>query len=170
MKKYICKLIIVMIPVLACVLAPVFATLDYPFGESDTILTNQESDVVGDAVKNSLDPLRDGTKLIGKPIGDKDNGDNIYFDDAITTTGDAWTRWTRYIKWVMNWALWVIGLVALIYLIYHGILAVTAWANDDQYKKWTSGMKFALFAIGGIAIAWFIISAVFRLINLLTGS
>lgn len=168
MRKFIVKAIIWCLSVFACLLAPVFATLDYPFGPSDTILTNQESDVVGKAVKLSTDPLRDWTKLVGKPIWDKDNGDNIYFDDAVNTTGDAWTRWTRFIKWLLNRALWIIGLVALIYLIYHWILAVTAGANDDQYKKWTSGIRFALIAIAWIAIAWFIVSLVFWLITLLT--
>ena len=148
--------------------SPVFATLDYPFGESETILTSQESDVVGDAIRNTDDPLRDWTKLIWQPLGDQDDGDGIYFDDGISTTGDAWTRWTRFVRGLLNWALWIAGLVALIYLIYHGILALTAGTSDDQYKKWISGIQYAFYAIAGIAIARFILSLVFWLINLLT--
>lgn len=157
--------------VVIAIIAPisfVSATLDFPFGDNDTILTNDQGDVIGDAITNSTDPIRDGTKLIWAPLGDQDNGDNIYFDEWIDSTQSAWVRWTRFIKWLLNWALWITGLVALIYLIYHGILAVTAWTSDEQYQKGIGWVRFAFFALAGIAVSWFVISLVFWLINLLT--
>lgn len=168
MKKYLIHAIIVLIGGCALVVQPVFATLDYPFGESETILTNEEGDVIGEDISGSTDPFRDGTKIVGRPIGDQDDGDQIYFDDGITTTSDAWTRGTRFVKGLMNWVLWIAGLVALIYLIYHGILALTAGTDDTRYQKGIDGVKYALFAIAGIAVAWFIVSLVFWLITLLT--
>jgi hypothetical protein len=68
----------------------------------------------------------------------------------------------------INYALGLVSLVALIYLIYHGILMVTAWWDDAQYKKWLKWIKFAAIAIVGIWLSWILVSSVFWLLNLLT--
>lgn len=109
------------------------ATFQY-FDTSDEVITHDIDDVVGDEIQDSTDPLRDGTELIGKGVGDADNNDEIYYQE-ITTTTEAWTKTADFIKAIVNYALGVIGLVALAYVLYHGFLTATAGGNEDQEKK-----------------------------------
>lgn len=131
------------------------------FINNNTILTQDENDVVGQEVRNSDEPLRDGSFKIGESI------DNIY-NDQLSDTETSRDKTTRYIKWPINYVLGIVGLVALIYLIYHGFLTVTAWSNEEQQKKWLEGVKYGAIAIIGLGVAWFLLSLIFRLINIVT--
>lgn len=104
------------------------------FGNSDEVITNDIDDVVGDDIQNSDDPLRDGTEIIAKGVGDADDNDEIYYEE-VTTTKEARTKTANFIKAIINYALGAIGLVALVYIIYHGFLTATAAGNEDQEKK-----------------------------------
>jgi len=88
-----------------------------------------------------------------------DGIDGIYTDGVIDNE-TAWVKATNLMKWFLNYVLWLIGLVAMLYLLYHGFLALTAWSDDDQRKKWIAGIKYAAIAIVWLAVAWFIISLI----------
>jgi len=131
------------------------------FLDNDSILTQDENDVVGETVRKSDEPLRDGSFLLGGGVK------NIY-NQELTDTETSREKTTRYIKWPINYFLGVVGLVALIYLIYHGILTVVSGSNEEQQKKWLAGVKFGAIAIIGLGVAWFLLSLIFWLINIVT--
>ena len=87
-------------------------------------------------------------------------------DFGITDNASAREVATNLVKWFLNYVLWLIGLVAMVYLLYHGFLALTAWANDEQSAKWISGIKYAIVAIFGLALSWFIVSLILYVIFL----
>lgn len=79
----------------------------------------------------------------------------------------AKNRTMQVIKNAINYALGMLWLVALVYLIYHGFIMLTAAGDDSQYKKGLKGIKFAAIAIIGIWLSRFIVSGIFRLIDLI---
>lgn len=163
------RLLSIFVILCGTLLFPVFfatATLDFPFAEGDTILTQDQNNVIWKDVADSDNVLRDGTKVVAEWLGDTADGDGIYYEE-ITDTQEAWTEFTRTWKWIVNWTLWIAWLAALVYLLYHWFLAITAWWDDEKLKKWIWWIKFALIAVFGIAIAWFGISIIFWLIRLL---
>ncbi len=133
------------------------------FLNNDTILTQDDDDVVGAEIKNSDEPLRDGSHLGVEWV------DNIY-NDELTDTQTSREKTTRYIKGPVNYFLWIVWLVALIYLLYHGFQTLISGSNEDQQKKWIEGMKYGAIALIGVGVAWFILSLIFRLINLVTNA
>ena len=66
--------------------------------DNDSILTQDEKDVIGTKLEESDDPLRDGSFLIGE------NVDNIY-NDELTDTQTSREKTTRYIKGPINYFL-----------------------------------------------------------------
>lgn len=135
------------------------------YADDDPIYTQKVEDVIGKEPRESDDPLRDGTKNIGEAIGDQSSDRILYIE--IDDSESAFKRTTDYIKWLMNYFLALAWLVALIYLMYHGFIAVTAWGDQEKLKKWMSGVRYAVIAIIWIWVAWFFISIIFWLINLL---
>ncbi len=133
------------------------------FLNNNSILTQDEDKVVGTKIKDSEDPLRDGAYLVGKPV------DKIY-NTELTDTKTSREKTTRYIKWPVNYFLWLLGLVALIYIIYHGLQTVMAGSDETQQKKWLEGVKYGAIAIIGLGVAWFILSLIFWLIQLVTNA
>lgn len=131
------------------------------FLDNDSILTQDEKDVIGTKLEESDDPLRDGSFLIG------DSVDNIY-NEELTDTQTSREKTTRYIKGPINYFLWIVGLFALIYLIYHGLLTVMSGSDEEQQKKWLAGVKFGAIAIIGLGVTWFLLSLIFWLINIVT--
>ena len=71
------------------------------------------------------------------------------------------------IKSAINWVLGILALIALIILLYGGFLMVTAAGNEDGYKKWFTILRQAAIGLILIGIAWFIISIVFWLVNII---
>lgn len=145
----------------------VFWWLDFPIKAGDTILPDDLEDVIWDEITNCDDPLRCGAKAVWKWIGDTWNGGWLIYTE-VESTQQSWEQTSNFIKWLTNYALWIIWLVALVYLLYHGMMAVTAWADEEKLKKWIGWAKYAMIAIFWIAVAWFMISLVFWLIWLLT--
>lgn len=72
------------------------------------------------------------------------------------------------VKSAVNRVLWILALIALIVLLYGWFLMVTAAWNEEQYGKWFTILKHAAVWIVLIGIARFIVSIVFRLVNLFT--
>lgn len=72
------------------------------------------------------------------------------------------------IKSAVNRILWILALIALLVLLYGWFLMVTAAWNEEQYGKWFTILKHAATGIALIWVAWFIVSIVFRLVNLFT--
>jgi len=163
------KIIIRFVVVFLFILMPcgisVFA-LDYPFNQGDSILTQKKTDVVWTKIEQSTDVFRDWTEAVAEWIWDAAWSEKIFYEE-VTTTAEAWTEISRTRKWIINWTLWIAWLAALVYLLYHWFLALTAWTDEEQLKKWQWWIKYALIAVFGIAVAWFMISIIFWLIWLL---
>lgn len=137
------------------------------FWTTDKVITTDQNDVVGKEIRDSTDTLRDGTELVAEWVGDADNNDKIYYQE-VTTTGETWEKTADYVRALINYALAIIWLIALLYVAYHGFLTVTAAWNDDQTAKWREGMRYGAMALLWIAVAWFLLSLVFWLIQKIT--
>lgn len=97
-----------------------------------------------------------------------------------TDNGAAWdinTVWTdiqqkdaavNIVKSAVNRVLWILALIALIVLLYWWFLMVTSAWNEEQYGKWFTILKHAAVGVVLIGVARFIVSIVFRLVNLFT--
>lgn len=70
------------------------------------------------------------------------------------------------VRWFINWTLGVLAFIALIILLYGGFLMVTAAGDEEKYKKWFTILRQAAIGLILIGIAWFVISLIFRLVNL----
>ena len=135
----------------------VFAGLPV-FVDGDTVITDNPDQVIGAEIRNSDDPIRDGSYIIWE------NTDGIYNAEELTDTGTSREKTTNFIKGIVNYALWILGLIALIYMMYHGFLTLTAGADEEKYKKWREGVRYAAIALAGIGVAWFVVSGVFWLV------
>ena len=89
--------------------------------------------------------------------------DNVWVVGAGTSTGDGLVS---VIKWVINWALGILAFLALIVLLYGGFLMVTAAGDTEKYDKWFTILKQAAIGLVLIGVAWFVVSIIFWLINL----
>jgi hypothetical protein len=47
-------------------------------------------------------------------------------------------------------------------------MMVTAAGDDEKYKKWLKGIKYATIALIGIGISFFLMSFIFWLVNRIT--
>lgn len=74
------------------------------------------------------------------------------------------------VKWAINWMLGILALIALIILLYGGFQMVTSAGDEDKYTAWFTILKHAATGLILIGIAWFIVSIIFWLVNLLTWS
>ena len=88
-------------------------------------------------------------------------------DLKVIGDGQSTQDWlVAVIKWVVNRALGILAFIALIVLLYGWFLMVTAAWDDGRYDKWFTILKQAAVWLVIIGIARFIVSIVFRLINL----
>lgn len=129
----------------------------FPGTDNDSILTKgaaYDEPVVSDKVEAGIWGW--GADIAGGVKG--------IYTDWVIDNATAREKATNLMKSFLNYVLWLIALVALIYMIYHGFLALTAGTDDDQMKKWVSGIKYAAIAIIWLATAWFIISLILTLI------
>lgn len=138
-----------------------FGTVDNP------VWTSEQEHVIWMQITTSIDPFRDGTELVAEGIGDADSNDEIYYEE-IESTQEARTKTADYVRALVNYALAAIWIVALLYLLYHGFLTATAGGNEEQEKKWREGIRYGAMALLGIAVAWFILSLVYRLLQRIT--
>ena len=72
------------------------------------------------------------------------------------------------VKGAINWVLGILALIALVILLWGGFQMVTAAGDEERYKKGFTILKQAAIGLILIGIAWFIISIIFRLVNVTT--
>jgi hypothetical protein len=72
------------------------------------------------------------------------------------------------IRSFINWVLGILGLIALIILLYGGFNMVTAAGNEEKYNEWFKILKQAGIGLAFIGLAWFVVSIIFFLLNLIT--
>ncbi|MFA5748245.1 MAG: hypothetical protein WC872_04020 [Candidatus Absconditabacterales bacterium] len=141
----------------------VFA-LQIPGG--DNIILNENPNQVLDT--NGInDPIRDGAyKIVNAEDGKNKLEGIVSVDNQIGAHEMAKNKTLNLVKNIINYFLGLLALITLIYLIYHGVLILTAAGDDAQYKTGIKSVKYAVIALGGIGLSRFIISFVFRLLNL----
>ena len=71
----------------------------------------------------------------------------------------------RTIRNFINRVLWLLSLIALAICLWWGFQMLTASGDETKYKKWFTILKQAWFGLAIIALAWLIVSVVFRVIN-----
>ena len=74
------------------------------------------------------------------------------------------------IQIAVNWILWMLAFIALIYMLYCWFLVLSSWSDDKAAWKWKDWIKTAVIAIAWIWIAWLIVSAMIRFIQLITNT
>lgn len=72
------------------------------------------------------------------------------------------------VKGFINWTLGILALIALIILLWGGFQMVTAAGDEERYKKWFTILKQAALWLAMIGVAWFIVSLIFFVINLVS--
>jgi preprotein translocase subunit Sss1 len=77
--------------------------------------------------------------------------------------GDAFVN---VVRGAINWVLGILAFIALIILLYGGFLMVTASGDEEKYKKGFTILKQAAIGLLLVGIAWFVVSIIFRLVNL----
>jgi len=123
---------------------------------------------------NNIDnPIRDGTFMIidNEKTRDGESERSIWWVVniwQITEHDEAKENVLQIIKNIINYALGMLWLVALVYLIAHWFMMVTAAGDDEKYKKWLKGLKYAAIALIGIGVSFFLMSFIFRLVKLIT--
>jgi len=137
------------------------------FNSESNILTEKESQVVGQEIRDKIDPLRWWALSV------VEDTEGIYVNKDLYdehSTGLAWERTTNYIKGITNYFLWLLWLVALVYLLFHGMMILTAGADEEKSKKGMQWVKYAWIALVWLWLAWFFLSLVFWLIQYLTNT
>ena len=83
----------------------------------------------------------------------------------------AWTTWLAKdnliftIRNFINRVLWLLSMIALAICLRWGFQMLTASGDETKYKKWFTILKQAWFGLAIIALAWLIVSVVFRVVN-----
>jgi len=72
------------------------------------------------------------------------------------------------IQTAVNRVLGILSLIALLILLYAGFLMLTAAGDDEKYKKWFDILKQVALWLAFIGLAWFVVSMIFYLIDVIT--
>ena len=72
------------------------------------------------------------------------------------------------VKGAINWILGILALIALLILLWGGFQMVTSAGDEEKYKSGFTILKHAATGLILIGIAWFIVSIIFWLVNILT--
>ena len=83
------------------------------------------------------------------PGADKDQGDNLI----------------KTIKTAINWVLWMLSFIALLLCLWWGFKMMTSGGDQKKYEEGLNILKWAAIWLAVIALAWLIVSVIFRLIN-----
>lgn len=97
------------------------------------------------------------------PTADTGETENLELIGAGTW---QWDSFANVVRGFVNWTLWILALIALLVLLRWWFQMVTAAWNEDQYGKWFTILKQAAAWLAMIGIAWFIVSMIFFVINL----
>lgn len=96
-----------------------------------------------------------------------DAGDST--DVAVVWSGTGQQdSFVNVVKGAVNWILGILALIALLILLWGGFQMVTSAGNDEQYKKGFTILKHAATGLLLIGVAWFVVSIIFWLVNVLT--
>lgn len=74
----------------------------------------------------------------------------------------------QVVKNGINWVIGILALIALVLLLWGGFQMVTAAGDDKKYDEGFTILKQAAFGLMMIWVAWFVISIIFFVINLVT--
>lgn len=164
-----------------CSLIPAFAQID-TLTEEDTILNTDLGQAIdyddiqhGDTAYDPndpnaaqwLNPLRDGTQ---KPVENVGGIISSTTTEKIDRYDDGQLRTLQLIKNIINYALWFLAFIAVIYVIYHWFQVVIAGDDEEKYKQALKSLKTWFLAIGGISLSWFVVTAIFYVISLVTNA
>lgn len=97
------------------------------------------------------------------PTADTWETENLELIGAGTWQGDSLAN---VIRWFVNWTLGILALIALLILLYGWFQMVTAAWDEDKYGQWFTILKQAAAWLAMIWVAWFIVSMIFFVINL----
>ncbi len=92
----------------------------------------------------------------------------VWLSDAGAEDGGQNDAIVNVISGFVNRVLWIMALIALLILLYGGFRMVTAAGDEEQYKSWFTMLKQAAIGLVLIGVAWFIVSIIFFVINLVT--
>ena len=99
------------------------------------------------------------------PFQEDQNTDGINVGWAGDTQGDSIID---IIKQFINYALGLLGLIALVVLLWGGYKMVTSGGQEDAYKEGLKILKNAAIGIAFIAVSWFLVQFIFRVLGLVT--
>lgn len=99
------------------------------------------------------------------PFQEDQNTDGINVGGAGNTQGDSIID---IVKQFINYALGLLGLIALIMLLWGGYKMVTSGGQEDAYKEGLKILKNAAIGIAFIAVSWFLVQFIFRVLGLIT--
>jgi hypothetical protein len=96
-----------------------------------------------------------------------DGGDST--DVAVVGSGTGQQdSFVNVVKGAINWILGILALIALIILLYGGFQMVTSAGDEEKYTAGFTILKHAATGLILIGVAWFIVSIIFWLTNVLT--
>jgi len=108
-------------------------------------------------LNNDINPFTDPT--------DAGTAEQIWLVGTDEWQGDAFAN---VVRGFINWMLGILALIALIILLWGGFQMVTAAGDEEKYKKWWTILKQWAIWLAVIGVARFLVSLIFRLINLTT--
>ena len=73
----------------------------------------------------------------------------------------------QVVKNFINYVLWFLGLIALVFLLVWWFKIVTAGDDEEAYTKGIATLKNAAIGIAFIGIAWFLVTFIFYVFNLI---
>lgn len=107
------------------------------------------------------------------------NRDNPYLEptndgsvagvDVIGNDAGQQDAFVNVVRGAINWILGILALIALIIIMYGGFLMVTASGDGERYQKWFTILKQGAIGLILIGVAWFVVSIIFWLVNLVGG-
>jgi len=81
--------------------------------------------------------------------------------NCVTDENKLWPA----IKSLINRILWLLSVIALVICLRWGFQMLTAWWDENKYKKWFTILKQAWLWLAIIWFSWLIVSTIFWLIN-----
>ena len=99
---------------------------------------------------------------------------DLPYDGEVEEVNLIWTdsqqqdAFVNVVKGAVNWILGILALIALIILMYGGFQMVTSAGEEEKYTAWFTILKHAATGLILIGIAWFVVSIIFWLVNVLT--
>lgn len=124
-------------------------------------------------------PIAALSVFVGSSFAQIANTQNLYTaptnDGSVNWLGLAWANeggksdsFVTVVKGAINWMLGILALIALIILLWGWFQMVTSAGDEEKYTSGFTILKHAATGLILIGIAWFIVSIIFWLVNILT--